>query len=333
MKPIFAYFVLCSVVVLGMTSCNDNYTDEQFRQEISFKSNPNSLGVVDTYIRYKPEGKVTYELPLIVSGSTANSKARTVHVALDTDTLADLNIRKFGGRPELYFKCLPQKYYSFPETIIIPAGESTAVLPISFSLGDLDQSEKWVLPISILDDKAYDYEANPRKYYRKAILRIMPFNDFSGNYSGTMLLSTIMDDPSQHASRSDQRAFVVNDSTIFFYAGLRDIDYLDRRDYKIFFKFTKEKEHLNRYYVDVYTDNPLIHLKVNKRPVYSVSKDMDEVKTYLQHTIISIENIDYEFTDYTTIANYPLKYQITGSLTLQRDLNTLIPDQDQGIQW
>lgn len=331
MNHYFKIFLLFLVTV-SMVSCNNEWEDEQYVQQVSFKSIPNTLGVVDTYLRYKPDGQVTYELPIIISGSTSNLKGRTVRFAIDPDTLADLNIRKFGGRPELYFKQLPKQYYSFPETVAIPAGENQAVLPIKFNLNGLDQSEKWVLPITIVEG-GEEYKANPRQYYRKAILRILPFNDFSGVYAGTQLLSTITDDPSQHTSRAEQRAYVVNDSTIFFYAGLRDIDYLDRRNYKIFFHFTRERYRMQKYYVDISTDNPDIQLNVKQRAVYSVQREMDAVKTYLQHTYITIENIDYEFTDYTTIPNYPLKYSINGSLTLQRDLNTLIPDQDQGIQW
>lgn len=324
-------FVLA--VVTGFASCNDEWEDEQFAQYVSFKSVPNTLGVTDTYIRYKTEGVVTYELPIIISGSTKNNADRKVRVAIDPDTLADLNIRKYGGRPELYFKELPSQYYSFPEEVTIPAGQSQAVLPITFKLQGLDQSEKWVLPITIVDVDGANYKANPRQYYRKAILRIYPFNDFSGSYAGAQLMSVLSDDPSQKANRSDQRCYVVNDSTVFFYAGLRDIDYLDRKNYKVYFHFTKERFRMQKYYVDIYVDNPDLNFKLNGRACYSVQKEMDATKTYLEHTYITIENIDYEFTDYTTIPTYPLRYHITGSLTLQRDRNTLIPDEDQAIQW
>lgn len=325
--------MLLLVAVLALASCNDEWKDEQFSQMVSFKSVPNDLGVTDTYIRYKPGGEVTYELPIIVSGSTLNKKSYKVHVAVDPDTLADLNVRKFGGRPELYFKQLEDKYYSFPETITVPADSSMGVLPIKFTLSGIDESEKWVLPITIVESPDGSYNVNPRKYYRKAVLRINPFNDFSGNYSGTQLLVSLTDDPKQESSKSEQRAFVVNDSTVFFYAGLRDIDYLDRREYKVYFHFTKEHYQMQKYYVDIYVDNPKMNFKLNGRACYSVQKEMDPNKQYLQHTYITIENIDYSYTDYTTIPSHPLEYHVKGTLSLQRDLNILVPDQDQGIQW
>ena len=73
---------------------------------VSFKAPVNAQGVTPIYIRYKPEGKVTYQLPLIVSGSTMNSKDLNVHVGLDLDTLDVLNVEHFGSRKELFFKPL-----------------------------------------------------------------------------------------------------------------------------------------------------------------------------------------------------------------------------------
>ena len=60
------------VVAVGFASCNNEWEDEQFAQYVSFKSVPNTLGVTDTYVRYKTAGEVTYELPIIISGSVNN---------------------------------------------------------------------------------------------------------------------------------------------------------------------------------------------------------------------------------------------------------------------
>lgn len=326
--------ILLFAVALSVTSCNDDWTDEQFSQMVSFKSVPNDLGVTDTYVRYNANGEVTYQLPLIVSGSTTNKSTLHVQVALDNDTLPDLNQRKFGSRPELYFAQLPEKYYSFPNTVEIPAGTSLGVLPINFTLNGIDEAEKWVLPITIVETQNGDYKVNPRKYYRKALLRIRPFNDFSGVYSSTQLLNNRVDDGEANAfNGKTSRAYVVNDSTVFFYAGIRSEDYIDRRNYKIYFHFTKERYQGQKYYVDLYADNPKMNFKAAGRACYSVQKAMDPNKKYLEHTYITIENIDYTYTDYTTIPAYPFEYHVHGSLSLQRDLNTNIPDQDQGIQW
>ena len=71
----------------------------------------NGEGVSSTYVRYKPDGMVTYNLPLLLSGSTMNTNVRTVHVALDPDTLKTLNLERFGERrSELYYQMLDQQY-------------------------------------------------------------------------------------------------------------------------------------------------------------------------------------------------------------------------------
>ena len=174
MKKIY-YLLLVMTLVLSV-SCNNEWESEQYLQMVSFKAPVNAQGVTPIYIRYKPEGKVTYQLPLIVSGSTMNSKALDVHVGLDLDTLDVLNVEHFGSREELFFKPLESKYYDFSETVQIPAGECTSLLPIDFTLKDLDQVDKWVLPLAIQDnDPSQNYQANPRKFYRRAMLRISPF--------------------------------------------------------------------------------------------------------------------------------------------------------------
>ncbi|MCS3362473.1 DUF4361 domain-containing protein [Bacteroides thetaiotaomicron] len=46
-----------------------------------------------------------------------------------------------------------------------------------------DLVDKWVLPLTIEDAPNGEHKPNYRKHYRKALLRVMPFNDYSGNYS------------------------------------------------------------------------------------------------------------------------------------------------------
>ena len=230
-------------VLIVCASCNNEWESEQYVQMVSFKAPVNAQGVTPIYIRYKPEGKVTYQLPLIVSGSTMNSKDLNVHVGLDLDTLDVLNVEHFGSRKELFFKPLENKYYEFPETVQIPAGECTSLLPIDFALKDLDQVDKWVLPLAIQsNDPSHNYQANPRKFYRRAMLRISPFNDYSGQYSATAYKVYFKGNEKEAIVPEYHTSYVIDDKTIFFYAGLIDIDRLDRKYYKIKFEFTEEKK-------------------------------------------------------------------------------------------
>ena len=71
-----------------------------------------------------------------------NTQARTIHVALDKDTLDVLNQERFGERRrELFYHLLDQQYYSIPETVEMPAGESEALLPIDFYARRAEQCE------------------------------------------------------------------------------------------------------------------------------------------------------------------------------------------------
>ena len=44
-------------------------------------------------------------------------------------------------------------------------------------------------------------------------------------------------------------------------------------------------------------------------------------------------NLNYSFKDITQIPGSSINYQVEGSLSMLRQLNTLIPDEDQQIQW
>lgn len=339
---------------IGCVSCNDEWEDEQFSQLVSFKAEPNAQGVTTTYVRYVPGGVRRYELPIILSGSTMNTHNRMVHIAVDNDTLGRLNYEHYGDREEIYFRQMPDEYYDFPETVQIPAGECQVVLPIDFRQGGvnentpLDQADKWVLPLTIVDNDSYDYSANHRKWYRKALLRYTPFNDYSGTYDGTQLKITMEGEGGANLQVKEHRSFVVNENTIFFYMGHRDIDYLDRKLYKVFVEFTDEEAPgtmKGAKKLKIWTDNPgsegnNFTIALNKNddnkpyePYYVKWEEMDATKPYMKHIYILISSFGYTFEDYTTAPGTRIKYTVTGSLSMQRDLNTLIPDEDQQIQW
>jgi len=313
-------------------SCNDEWKEEQFVQMASFKSNPTAQGVTWCYVRYNAQGNVRFNLPIIMSGSTPNNKNRTIHIGLDPDTLAKLNQEQYGHRQELYFRQLAANYYTMPATTVVPEGVSTVTVPIDFKLGDLDQADKWVLPLQILSDASYDYQANPNKHYRRTMLRITPFNDYSGEYGGT-LYKIFLEGDTEPLTLNTHRTFVVDDKTIFLYAGIRDIDYLDRKKYKVFIRFTNDNIDIQKKKLEVWSDNPDNKFKLGStQSYYTKDEAWDPKLPYLKHIYTTLY-LSYEFEDYTTIPGQRLKYKVEGTLSMQRDLNTLIPDEDQQIQW
>ena len=149
MKNIY-YLFLGLMTILGVAACNNEWEDEQYLLQASFKANVTDQGVTTTYVGFNSGGVVKYNLPILMSGSTVNTQNRTIHIGLDPDTLAVLNEEQYGHREELYFRQLPSQYYNMPETVEMLAGESLAVLPVEFTLDEsLDQSDKWVLPLQI----------------------------------------------------------------------------------------------------------------------------------------------------------------------------------------
>jgi len=320
--------LLFLMVLVVCNACNDEWKEEQFEHYVSFKAPLESEGVANIYVRYKDGQKTTFLQPLEVSGSTTNDMNLSVRVGVDADTLGILNYERFQNRQDFYYKQLDNSYFSIPETVNIKTGENTALMAIDFSLKGIDMAEKWVLPLTILEDPAAQYKINPRKHYKKALLRVNPFNNYSGTYSGTAL-KVVMDGHESETPivKSQIRSYVVDENTIFFYAGNIDEDRKDRKNYKIFATFSETGG------VTFRAENPNMKFAVKKDASYTISEQMDAVRPYLLHRYITLNNVDYEFTDYTLVSTTAIKFKVSGSLILERQLNTQIPDEDQSIEW
>ena len=288
------YTLLFSLIVLVMFSaCNDEWKEEQFEHYISFKAPINSNGVTRINLSYSETGKTTYRLPILVSGSTKNDRDITVKIGIDADTLRTLNIARFSSREDLWYREMPSKHYSFPETVQIKAGENVGYLDIEFDLTGLDLVDKWVLPLTIEDAPNGEYKPNYRKHYRKALLRVMPFNDYSGTYGGTNLQGKLVDagaGENEPLVKSEIVTYAIDDETIFFYAGT-----IDASSY--------------------------------------IEEEMDAVRPYLLRRTVMIRDVDYEFEDYTLAPGARIKFRFEGTISMQRNINTQIPDKDQAIEW
>ncbi|MGQ1889093.1 DUF4973 domain-containing protein [Thermophagus sp. OGC60D27] len=322
-------FLYLIAMVLFFSACNDEWEEEQYEHYISFKAPLDEDGVSPIYVRYKPDGEVTYQLPLIVSGSTTNNSDLTVHVGVDSDTLEILNYERFQSREELFYEELDSQYFSMPEVVNIKAGENTALLNIDFTLGGIDLVDKWLLPLTILEDPSENYFSNPRKHYRKALLRVLPFNDYSGIYSGTALKVYLKGYENDAAIvESEIPVYVVDENSVFFYAGTVDEENVDRQNYKII-AFFDDKTKI----VSLTAEDPNIEFTVNSTPRFSVEETMDATRPYLLHRYVTISNIDYNYTDYTSVPGASISYTVRGSMILERKINTQIPDEDQAIEW
>ena len=83
--------LVCCGIAAATTSCNDEWKDEQYEKYISFKAPLNDNGVTAVYVPYSrhnddgslmygAEGRSSYDLPVIVAGTTRNDRNLTVHV-------------------------------------------------------------------------------------------------------------------------------------------------------------------------------------------------------------------------------------------------------------
>ena len=338
MKKVYNCLTILAVLILAC-SCNDEWKDEQYHQYISLKAPIGNKGCTMINVRYKDDGKVTYRLPVIVSGSTMNDHDLSIRVAVDPDTLDVFNLQRFNNRTDLYYKELSSNAYSFPEIVKVPAGECESLLDIDFDLKNLDMVDNWILPLTVMDDPSYGYQSNLRKHYRKALLRVVPFNDYSGSYSTTTMQTYLYKTPTEGSNddtvgdamvMNTRTAFVVDNNTIFFYAGLmdEDLEISKRRKYKIFVKFNADKSLTltaeNKEEID-------FEVPESATPIYSVTTNMDATRPYIEHRFVTLR-LTYIFNDITS-APMPIRYKVMGTLMLERKINKQIPDEDQAVEW
>ena len=319
----------------SLTSCNDEWKEEQYAQYVSFRAPLNDQGVTPIYMPYTRKnadgtamfgkGLSNYQLPVIVSGSTHNNSTKVVNIAHDPDTLAALNWARFATRTELYYEDM-SNYATYPSTVTIPEGQDVSLLDIRFDFNNLDMAEKWILPITVAEGAGYI--PNMRKNYRKAMLRVFPFNDFSGDYSATGLTISIKNDNTS-IGQTLLRTYVVDDNTVFFYAGRFDESSPERKKYKVYAQFIGTTSGT----IKLWADNTNMEFVVNKEASFRIVESEDQVHPYLRYRNVIINNIDYDFVDYTSSVGSKFSYNVSGTLTLQRTINTQIPDEDQAIQW
>lgn len=311
------------------TSCNEEWKSEQYVKQVSFVNS----GFTNTYLNTgTPGGVVHYQIPVEVSGSIKNDKNVTVTIALDPDTLTDYNLATYFTRTDLFYLQLDPQYYSFPNgmTTVIPAGQNTGTIAVDFKVVNLDLVYQYILPLKITETS--DYPISSIKWYKKTLMHINPFNQFSGTYSATAANVTAAGASNSPITVDTREMRYVSDSTVFFYAGLCDETARDRANYKIKAQFNPDST------LTLTADDPNIQLTpilqstdnsgatVN-RCVWSESDQMDALQPYLLVRTVTM-NVKYSYYDISN-PNFKVQYTVDGYYTLERRKNTQIPDEDQ----
>lgn len=332
-------------MLASLSSCNSDYTEEQYAHYVGFvaplATSGSSVGVTTVYVpftrraedgtpKYGEEGLSSYELPVQVCGSTTNPNDLTVHIA-KSDTLPILNVERFSTREELWYIDMSD-YASYPETVFIPAGKDIQNLLINVDFRNLDLSDRYVLPLTVVEKPEYGYKRNPRKNYATAMLRILPYTDFSGPYQATNLkFYTIVDDveDNEPGAMTEVQCYAVDENTVFFYAGTFNESSLLRKNFKVYAKFTPHAEGATRGTVTFSCDNPEMNFSTAKEATYTILEQPDPVQTYIMRRTVIVNDVDYTFTDYLSAPSSPIGYHVTGTMTMERKLNTQMPEEDQ----
>lgn len=347
--------LLASVAMVMTTSCNNDWEEEQYAHYISFKApldeTGSSVGVTTVYVpftrydengepRYGAEGRSSYELPVLVSGSTDNPDNLVVNIA-HSDTLPILNLARFGTRSELYYQDM-WDFADVPPTINIAAGQNIALLNVGFDFNGIDLSDRYVLPIVVAPGQGY--QRNPRKNYGQAMLRILPYTTYSGVYQAQNTKFYILDKNGNKSgdpgAMNTVQCYTVSNDVVFFYAGSFDETSLLRKNYKVYAKFEPFEPGGKRGNVTLWSDTPEMEFVVNKQATFNIVEAEDEVQTYIMRRTVIINDIDYTFVDTHTarfigadgneVVN-PIVYNVNGTMTMERKLNTQMPEEDQVI--
>lgn len=346
MKNIYIYLIVLFGLVC-LPSCNDEWEDELYTRMVSLKAPINRDDVSVIYLRYKPDNQsVTFKLPVIVSGSQKNDQDYSVRIGVDNDTLNFLNFDKYTNRDDLYYKQLPDNFYTFPkQTCQIPAGSDVAHFDIDFNFSGLDLVDKWVLPITILPDPSYTL--NTYKGRQKALLWVIPFNDYSGTYNAGSMYVYFGNNTTKYMTANTRETRVVDENTIFFYAGITEELAENRGDFKIKCEFmepfevteimdTKTGEatglFIKKGKLVLSADNPNLEFEVIGNPTYEIKEEFDIDRPHIIKRFFTM-TMEYKYKDSTSSENMIFPYRCQGTMLMQRNVSTLIPDEDQAIFW
>jgi hypothetical protein len=282
-------------------------------------------------VKYKGDDPTLFQLPVIISGSTINERDRDVHITLDPDTLETYNKEHYYNRTDLYYQLLGESFYEIPKSVVhIPAGEQLGLLDIYFKFKNLDLVEQWVLPLIIEDNSSFNYKRNPRRDYKNALLWVTPYNDYSGTY-GTTNLSVYTENSNQPIIVNTRATHVVDEKSIFFYAGVTKEEREDRKYFKVIATFNAETDSTGT--VSLRAEYPdRINLQVIGQPTYEIVNIMDSARPTLLRRTVTV-SMQYTFEDSLELPGHMTRYSVRGTMSLQRNINTLIDDEEFAIEW
>ena len=334
--------LLAVCTLISAASCTEKWEEEQYEQYVSFKAPVDSSTVTRVRVKYKEDG-VVYRLPLLVSGTTVNNRDLEVHTAVDSDTLHIYNIEHFGEeRQDLWYKELDPVRFTFDSITHIPAGEVSSLIDIRFDFSGVDFSDNWVLPLIIQDDPSFNYQSNPRLGYNNALLWMTPFNDYSGTYQATAL-NVYAEGNGNKLNLSTREAYVTGENSVFFYMGAIEETRVDRKLFKMEVTFHPDDSFVPEEGSDkiaqgtvtlrAMSDDSRLNFQMIGTPTYTITENMDKERPVMLRRLVTIAGLSYSFEDPNEVPGHTITYKVNGSMSLQRNINTTIPDEEFAIEW
>ncbi|MDR2774103.1 MAG: DUF4973 domain-containing protein [Tannerella sp.] len=347
MKHLFFYLTVLFAALFALPCCNDEWEDELYVRMVSLKAPINRDDVSVIYLRYQPgDQAVTYKLPVIISGSQTNDRNYDVRIDVDNDTLSYLNYNRYALRSDLYYRQLPGNFYGLPSpTCHVPSGSDVALFDVNFKFSGLDLVEKWVLPLTILPDPSY--ELNTYKGRHKALLWIMPFNAYSGSYNAGSMYVYFGDNTTKYMTANTREAKVVDENTIFFYAGITEELAENRGEFKVKCEFLTPDEiteindsktgestglYIKKGKLALSAENPSLEFEVVGEPVYEIKEELDIDRPHIIKRFFTL-TMEYKYKDGVSSENMVFPYRCKGTMLMQRNVSTIVPDEDQAIFW
>lgn len=295
----YSYLLLAAMV---FSACNDALDDELFDKTVVFTKN----GFQDIHIDYVNNGEVITNLPISVSGTSANMQDVNVTVLLDEDTLNTYNFERFRNQTALYYRLLPAASYQLGSSnVTIASGQESTILPIRLDVQQIDKFNDYVLPLRIGQNSAYTI--GPSKY-SKVLMRILFQNYFSGDYvvSGRLRDLTF----NSEISLTSRTLKVVDERTCYFYAGTIDAN-----------STLADKE---KFIIKVHTDpetgeasltalDPAIELEQRHAKIEQ-STEQDPLNQNIEITTVKL-TLTYRYKDISNTVDPPTM-EFDGSMTL-----------------
>jgi hypothetical protein len=155
------------------------------------------------------------------------------------------------------------------------------------------------------------------------------------------------DNDTKYMTANTREARVVDENTIFFYAGITEELAENRGEFKIKCEFLEPDEvtevtdpkteepaglFVKSGKLVLSAENPALEFEVTGDPAYEIKEEFDIDRPYIIKRFFTL-TMEYRYKDAVSSENMVFPYRCKGTMLMQRNVSTLVPDEDQAIFW